>query len=81
MAACSAILETAQAAITFNSASFPTCYGPCTIAGDLTEYLGDNGMDHLRGAPKVTPGHRTGSRTGPNPQEPFVGDLIHGIKP
>ena len=27
MAACYAILEAAQAAITFNSASFPTCYG------------------------------------------------------
>ena len=27
MAACCAILEAAQAAITFNDASFPTCYG------------------------------------------------------
>ncbi len=27
MAACCAILEAAQAAITFNGASFPTCYG------------------------------------------------------
>jgi hypothetical protein len=27
MAACCAILETAQAAITFNSVLFPTCYG------------------------------------------------------
>jgi hypothetical protein len=27
MAACCAILEAAQAAITFNGTSFPTCYG------------------------------------------------------
>ena len=27
MAACCAILEAAQAATTFNGASFPTCYG------------------------------------------------------
>ena len=27
MAACCAILEAAQAAVTFNRASFPTCYG------------------------------------------------------
>ena len=33
MAACCAILEAAQAAITFNSASFPTCYGPEYISG------------------------------------------------
>jgi len=25
--------------------------GPCTIAGDLAEYLEENGMDHVRGAP------------------------------
>ena len=25
--------------------------GPCYIAGDLSEYLEENGMDHLRGAP------------------------------
>lgn len=35
MAACCAILGAAQAAITFNSASFPTCYGPEYISGKL----------------------------------------------
>jgi hypothetical protein len=35
MAACCAILEAAQAAITFNSALFPTCYGPEYISGKL----------------------------------------------
>lgn len=38
MAACCAILEAAQAAITFNSASFPTCYGPEYISGKLMEW-------------------------------------------
>jgi putative transposase len=35
MAACCAILEAAQAAITFNSAPFPTCYGSEFISRDL----------------------------------------------
>ena len=35
MAACCAILEAAQAAITSNSASFPTCYGSEFILRDL----------------------------------------------
>jgi transposase InsO family protein len=51
MAACCAILEAAQAAITFNGTSFPTCYGSSYIAGDLAEYLEDKGMKHVRGAP------------------------------
>jgi hypothetical protein len=36
MATCCAILEAAQAAITFSRASFPTCYGP--------EYIGEKLM-------------------------------------
>ena len=35
MAACCAILEAAQAAITFNGALFPTCYGSEFISRDL----------------------------------------------
>ena len=35
MAACCAILVAAQAAITFNGALFPTCYGPEYISGKL----------------------------------------------
>ncbi len=35
MAACCAIWQTAQAAITFNGASFPTCYGSEFIFRDL----------------------------------------------
>ena len=38
MAACCAILEAAQAAITFNGASFPTCYGTEYISGKLMEW-------------------------------------------
>jgi putative transposase len=38
MAACCAILEAAQAAITFNRASFPTCYGPEYISGTLRKW-------------------------------------------
>jgi putative transposase len=38
MAACCAILEAAQAAITLNGASFSTCYGPEYISGKLLEW-------------------------------------------
>ncbi|WP_247740551.1 MULTISPECIES: integrase core domain-containing protein, partial [unclassified Paracoccus (in: a-proteobacteria)] len=51
MAACCAILVAAQAAITFNGALFPTCYGPSYIAGELAEYIEANKMSHVRGAP------------------------------
>jgi putative transposase len=27
--------------------------GPCSIAGDLAEYLEENGMDHVHGAPII----------------------------
>ena len=42
MAACCAIFEAAQAAITFNCASFPTCYGPGlpeTICSPLCDHI------------------------------------------
>jgi putative transposase len=38
MAACCAILEAAQAAITFNRASFQTCYGPEYISEKLMKW-------------------------------------------
>ena len=44
MAACCAILEAAQAAITFNSASFPTCYGPEYISGKLLIWAEKRGI-------------------------------------
>lgn len=39
MAACCAVLEAAQAAITLNGASFPTCYGPEFIATAVREWI------------------------------------------
>lgn len=39
MAACSAVLEAAQAAITLNGASFPTCYGPEFVATAVREWI------------------------------------------
>ena len=39
LAACCAILEAAQAAITLNGASFPTCYGPEFIAQKLRDWI------------------------------------------
>jgi len=39
MAACCAILVAAQAAITFNGALFPTCYGPEFMAIKLRERI------------------------------------------
>ena len=44
MAACCAILEAAQAAITFNSASFPTCYGPEYISEKLMKWAEKHGV-------------------------------------
>jgi putative transposase len=44
MAACCAILEAAQAAITFNSALFPTCYGPEYISGKLLIWAEKHGV-------------------------------------
>lgn len=40
MATCCAILEAAQAAITFNSALFPTCYGAEFIAKKVRAWIG-----------------------------------------
>ena len=39
MAACCAILVAAQAAITFNGALFPTCYGPEFIAQAVRDWI------------------------------------------
>ena len=44
MATCCAILEAAQAAITFNSALFPTCYGLEYISGTLMEWAENRGI-------------------------------------
>ncbi len=50
MAACCAILEAAQAAITLNGASFPTCYGTEFISRDLDlwAYANDVTLDFSR---------------------------------
>ena len=48
MAACCAILEAAQAAITFNCASFPTCYGPEFAAEALQDWLRCVGIKPIR---------------------------------
>lgn len=39
MAACCAILEAAQASITFNGASFPICYGPESLVREANTGL------------------------------------------
>ena len=44
MAACCAIFEAAQAAITFTCASFPTCYGPEYISGKLLIWAEKRGI-------------------------------------
>ena len=44
MAACCAILEAAKAAITFNIALFPTCYGPEYISGKLLIWAEKHGV-------------------------------------
>ena len=44
MATCCAILEAAQAAITFNSALFPTCYGLEYISGTFMEWAENRGI-------------------------------------
>ncbi len=44
MAACCAILEAAQAAITFNSASFPTCYGTEFTSTAILKWASDTGV-------------------------------------
>jgi putative transposase len=44
MAACCAILEAAQAAITLNGTSFPTCYGPEYISGKLLIWAEERGI-------------------------------------
>ena len=45
MAACCAVLEAAQAAITFNSASFPTCYGTEFTSNAILTFLDDRKFD------------------------------------
>ena len=44
MAACCAILVAAQAAITFNGALFPTCYGPEYVSATLTIWAEKQGI-------------------------------------
>jgi putative transposase len=44
MAACCAILEAAQTAITFNRSSFPTCYGPEYISETLRIWAEKQGI-------------------------------------
>ena len=44
MAACCATSKAAQAAITFNSASFPTCYGPEYISETLRKWAEKHGV-------------------------------------
>ena len=50
MAACCAILEAAQAAITFKRASFPTCYGPEYISSTLMIWAERQGiaLNHIQ---------------------------------
>lgn len=41
--------------------------GPSYISGELAEWLDDNGMDHVRGAPyHLSPGRRFHRREGAN---------------
>lgn len=44
MAACCAILEAAQASITFNGASFPICYGTEFTSTAILKWAGDTGV-------------------------------------
>jgi putative transposase len=45
MAACYASLGAAQAAITFNGASLPTCYGPEFTCKAVLKWAKDNGVE------------------------------------
>jgi putative transposase len=45
MAACCAILEAAQAAITFNGTSFPTCYGTEFTSKAILKWANENGVE------------------------------------
>lgn len=45
MAACCAILEAAQAAITFNRALFPTCYGTEFTSKAILKWANENGVE------------------------------------
>ena len=45
MAACCAILEAAQAAITFNGALFPTCYGTEFTSKAILKWANDNKVE------------------------------------
>ena len=45
MAACCAIFEAAQAAITFNSTSFPTCYGTEFTSKAILKWANDNKVE------------------------------------
>ena len=45
MAACCAILEAAQAAITFNGASIPTCYGTEFTSNAILKFVDDRKFD------------------------------------
>ena len=45
MAACCAILEAAQAAITFNGALFPTCYGTEFTNKAILKWANENGVE------------------------------------
>jgi len=45
MAACCAIFGAAQAAITFNSASFPTCYGTEFTSNAILKFVDDRKFD------------------------------------
>jgi transposase InsO family protein len=44
VAACCAILEAAQAALTFNRVLFPTCYGPEYISEKLMKWAEKHGV-------------------------------------
>jgi len=45
MAACCAIREAAQAAITINQASFPTCYGTEFTSKAILKWANENGVE------------------------------------
>jgi putative transposase len=45
MAACCAILEAAQAAITFNGASFPTCYGTELTSNAILKWCAEHKVE------------------------------------
>jgi hypothetical protein len=45
MAACCAILEAAQAAITLNGASFPTCYGTELTSNAILKWCAEHKVE------------------------------------